>query len=83
MLVHGLEMSDPTGLEMAGAEIRSVWEDLQQQRRNLLAGKISGKLEKSSDETRPRLLKAEEEKRISIAQSKARSSRPQTSYFLE
>lgn len=70
-LVHHVETDDKQALLHTAAWIRSAWEDLHQQRRHTLAGKLSYKLEKRTDDNRPKLLTAEEENKI--AQTKART----------
>ena len=45
LLVHNIETGDRETLSLSAAWIRSIWEDIQQQRRHLLAGKQSFKLD--------------------------------------
>ena len=63
-LVHHLESGDRQSLGAAAAYIRSTWEDLQQQRRGLLAGRQSFKLDRRTDDNKARLLSKEEEQKI-------------------
>ena len=46
------------------ANLRSAWEDTQQHRRDLFAGKQAYKLDKREDDNRPRLLTDVENKKI-------------------
>ena len=78
-LVHHVETDDKQALLHTAAWIRSAWEDLHQQRRHTLAGKLSYKLEKRADDNRPRLLTAEEETKI--AQTKARTQPRPSRYW--
>jgi hypothetical protein len=64
LMVHFLEHRQDSTLAEAAALQRSAWEDLQQNRRSLLAGKQSFKLQPRSDATRPKLLTEEEQKKI-------------------
>ena len=64
LLVHNIETGDRETLSLSAAWIRSSWEDIQQQRRHLLAGKQSFKLDPRVDDTRPKLLSKEEEQKI-------------------
>ena len=64
LLVHYLESGDRSAIGAAAAWSRSAFEDTMQQRRQLLAGRQSYKLEKRPDDNRPRLLSEEEEKKI-------------------
>ena len=66
MMVHGLEMNDRQFTGVAAAWVRSAWEDLNQQRRYLIAGKQSFKLDHRADDNRPRLLTKEEEQQIAF-----------------
>ena len=66
-LVHHVETNDKQALLHTAAWIRSAWEDLHQQRRQTLAGKQSFKLDKRTDDNRPRLLTQEEESKITIS----------------
>ena len=63
-LVHNQETNEREAVATAAALVRSAWEDLQQQRRHILAGKQAFKLDKRTDDTRPRLLSKEEEQKI-------------------
>jgi hypothetical protein len=63
-IIHFLERKQMSALNGATAYIRSAWEDLQQQRRKLLAGlEAPYILEPRQDDVRPRLLSREEELR--------------------
>lgn len=64
LTVQFAETKDMTALAIASAYFRSSWEDLQQGRRQLIAGKQSRKLEPRADDTTPKLLSKEEEKQI-------------------
>ena len=63
-LVNSQEKEDRQSIAQAAAFIRSSWEDTQQLRKNIMAGKQSYKLDKRQDDDRPRLLTKEEEQRI-------------------
>ena len=86
MLVHHAEGSDPQSLQVVAAMLRSSWEDVQQNRRGLLAGKQVGKLAPRTDDDRVRLLTKEEEDKVRQGQAtqkpfKARRQwRPKQSY---
>ena len=62
--VHSLEKQDPQEVAVAAGLVRSAWEDIQQTRRRLCAGKQSFALKQRSDFNQPRLLDAEEEEKI-------------------
>ena len=64
LLLNYTETNDKKDLTTLAAHLRSAWEDTQQHRRWLLAGKQAYKLEKRQDDTRPRLLTEEENKKI-------------------
>ena len=64
MMVNYMECNDKRKLGMAAALIRSSWEDLNQNRRKLLAGKQAHKLEPRIDDDRQRLLTREEEQKV-------------------
>ena len=55
-LVHSQETNEREPVAQAAAWIRSAWEDIHQQRRHLLAGRQSHKLDKRVDDTRRKLL---------------------------
>ena len=63
-MTHHLETSDPHALGLAGALVRSSWEDLQQNRRRLLAGRAQFALKPREDNDQPRLLDKEEEDKV-------------------
>jgi hypothetical protein len=76
--MHGiilfLETKKNSALDGATAHIRSAWEDLQQQRRKLLAGvDATYILVPREDDARPRLLSRDEEVRWLKAKEKANS----------
>ena len=73
MMVHQLETDDKEALGISAAWVRSAWEDLNQQRRFLLAGKQSFKLDHRANDTRPRLLTKEEEQKIARPRPKPRA----------
>ena len=77
MLVHHLETNDKEAIGVGAAFVRSAWEDLQQQRRFLMAGKQSFKLEHRADDTRPKLLSKEEEQKI----GRGRNPKPRARSF--
>ena len=64
-MVHTVETQEPENIKYTAALIRSAWEDCQQNRRALLAGKERAKLDKRVDDNRPRLLSKEEESKMS------------------
>ena len=64
MYIHLAETKDMQHLTMATALARSAWEDLQQSRRHLIAGKESHKLETRTYDETAKLLTKEEEKRL-------------------
>ena len=66
-MVHSLETHDPQGIQVAAGFVRSAWEDLNQGRRELFAGRQRNKLDKRTDDNRPRLLTREEEIKIQQA----------------
>ena len=72
MSIHMVETQDNSHITVQTALMRSAWEDLQQSRRHLLAGRQSYKLDPRTDDNKVRLLSREEEKKIrpSIFQGK-------------
>ena len=64
MQMHFLETGDKKHLSMVAALTRSAWEDLNQNRRTLLAGKQSFKLNPRLDDDKPKLLTREEEQKV-------------------
>jgi hypothetical protein len=65
LLVLHSESDNPAAITACAAWMRSAWQDLQEQRRRMLAGRDSYKLDGRPDDVKPRLLSAEEEKKIS------------------
>ena len=63
-MTHHLETSDPHALGLAGALVRSSWEDLQQNRRRLIAGRAQFALKPREDNDQPRLLDKDEEDKV-------------------
>ena len=63
-LVHYCESGDRKSMVEGAAFCKSAWEDLQQQRRGLLAGKQSFRLEPRADNTKARLLTKEGEAKL-------------------
>ena len=63
-LVLSLDTNDTREVQTAAAFIRSAWEDLQQQRRELVAGRNKNKLDRRPDDTKARLLTPEEEAKV-------------------
>ena len=63
-LVNYTETQDKRELATLAAHLRSAWEDAQQHRRWMFAGKQAYKLDKREDDNRPRLLTEEENKKI-------------------
>ena len=59
-----LETQDDRALGVGAAMARSAWEDLHQQRRTVLAGRQSYKLDPRVDDDRPKLLSKEESAKI-------------------
>ena len=82
MLVDFQELWDEKSLTLAAAFARSSWEDLQQQRRGLLAGKAAPKLGPRKDQDAPRLLTPDEEEKVqkSRQQQSFAGSRGRTFY---
>jgi hypothetical protein len=72
-MTHHLETSDPHSLGLAGALVRSSWEDLQQNRRRIMAGRAQFALKPREDNDQPRLLDKDEEDKV----RRARQPRPQ------
>jgi hypothetical protein len=71
-IVHHLETGEKAKIGIAAAWARSAWQDLQEQRRQLLAGgRGRTLLERRPDEQKPRLLTPQEEEKIN------RAKRPQ------
>ena len=69
-------------MAQAACQIRSAWEDLNQNRRHLLAGRASNHLQKRSDDNRPRLLTTEEEEKIDKSKKVMRPfQKPRASRF--
>jgi hypothetical protein len=65
LLVDHFERGEVQSLQLAAALARSSWEDCQQARRTLLAGKGGGSiLERRNDDERPKLLTPEEEQKL-------------------
>ena len=64
LLTQYLESNDQSNIGTAAAWIRSAQQDNREQRRALMAGKQAWKLDPRQDDEKPRLLSAEEEKRI-------------------
>lgn len=64
LLTNYLETNDQSQIGTAAAWIRSAQQDTREQRRALIAGKQAWKLDPRQDDEKPRLLSAEEEKRI-------------------
>ena len=65
LLTHYLETGNRAAIGGAAAWYRSAWEDLNQQRRQFLAGKEAWKLGRRNDDHAGRLLTEEEEKKLS------------------
>jgi hypothetical protein len=71
-ILHHLETGENTKIGIAAAWARSAWQDLHEQRRQLLAGgKGKTILERRPDEQKPRLITPQEEEKIN------RAKRPQ------
>ena len=60
MLTALVETGDKECVPGVAALVRSSWEDCNQARRELIAGKGKAKLDKREDDDRPRLLSKEE-----------------------
>ena len=69
VMVHMLETGGREQIKNSAALIRSAWEDCQQNRRALLAGKERSKLDKRMDDDRSMLLSKEEEAKMSRERS--------------
>ena len=63
-MVHMLETDDKEQIKICAALIRSAWEDCNNNRMCLLAGKEIVKLHKRTDDNRKMLLSNEEEEKI-------------------
>ena len=70
LLVNFMESGDLTQIGTAAAFLRSTHQDLQEQRRSYLAGRQSWKLDPRADDAKPKLLSAEEEKKIRAPQER-------------
>ena len=70
LLVNFMDSGDLAQIGSTGAFLRSTHQDLQEQRRTYLAGRQSWKLDPRSDDARPKLLNAEEEKKIRTPQER-------------
>ena len=75
-MVHEEEKRDHSEAEVIAALARSAWEDLQQQRRSLIAGRQMSKLDIREDDSRARLLSKEEEEKV----AKGRAARAQQQF---
>ena len=75
-MVHEEERHDQSEAEVIAALARSAWEDLQQQRRSLIAGRQMSKLDIREDDSRARLLSKEEEEKV----AKGRAARAQQQF---
>ena len=64
LMAHFLECGNRSALAAAAAWQRSAWQDLQEQRRQFMAGREAWKLEKRRDDKSLKLLSEEEEKKI-------------------
>ena len=80
LLVQQIEKGDQDhrALALAATCCRSAWEDLQQHRRSLYAGKAAHALPRRPDDQRPRLLTPEEEEKIRKVQ---RPTKPRSRSF--
>ena len=74
LLVNFMEKGDLADIGTTAAFLRSVHQDLQEQRRSYLAGRQSWKLDPRQDDQRPKLLSVEEEKKIRQPQDSGRKS---------
>ena len=78
--MHGLvdfsENPNPENLGVVGSLVRSAWEDLQENRKRILAGRNQHVLEPRPDMDAPRLLTREEEEKL----RKARNSQPRPAF---
>ena len=72
LIIQSLECKDDKCLAQAGAMCRSAWEDVLQQRKQLIAGRQTSKLDQRSDDTRPRLLNKDEGQRLQKQPNQAR-----------
>ena len=68
LIIDAQEHSNLTAMGAALGFVRSAWEDLQQERRRLIAGGNSWRLQPTEDQSEARLLSEEEEKKIKEAQ---------------
>ena len=64
LMTHYLETGNKAALGGAAAWQRSAWQDLQEQRRQFLAGREAWKLERRKDDKTVKLLTDEEDKKI-------------------
>jgi hypothetical protein len=64
MQMHFMEQNDKKHMAVVAALTRSAWEDINQNRRALLAGKQAHRLQQRQDNDQARLLTKEEEEKI-------------------
>jgi hypothetical protein len=84
ILANYLETKDNSNIGLAAAYIRSAQQDVREQRRALMAGKQAWKLDPRVDDEKPKLLNAEEEKRINFrgkGKGKGKGGWQSTSWF--
>ena len=77
LMVAQLETNDAARMAMAGAMIRSAWEDLNENRRRLMAGRQTYTLDQRKDMDQTRLLSTEEAEKVRKARS-AKATAPAT-----
>ena len=77
LMVAQLETGDASRMATAGAMIRSAWEDLNENRRRLMAGRQSYALEARKDMDQTRLLTKEEAEKVRKARS-SKATQPAT-----
>ena len=80
-MVRYVETNEKQDLAKTGALMRSAWEDCNESRRKVLAGKGKSTLSKGADYTRPRLMSTDEEDKVRRA--KAQGTRQTASNWRE
>ena len=80
-MVNHAERGDPQSMQVAAPWGRSAWEDILQQRRQLMAGKGGGQvLDKRPDDDRPKLLSPEEENKLRQQQKQRENFRSRSQF---
>lgn len=74
-ITEHLESGDPNALAVGGALIRSAWEDANDNRRRILAGRQQFVLKGRKDQDAAKLLEAEEEEKLRKARASFRNQK--------